>query len=74
MEKQGGDTAKDSPEAQQLRIEVAKVVRDEVSRLREELGLPPDKDDTAALAETWSKEPNKRRFKSPVDGSLINQH
>jgi monolysocardiolipin acyltransferase len=38
------------------------------------MGLAPEEDDTAALAETWSKEPNKRKFKSPVDGSLVNRH
>lgn len=61
-------------EAVQLRIAVAKAVRDEVEKLREGLGLPAEEDDSAALAETWSKEPNKRRFKSPVDGSLVNRH
>lgn len=71
--KKHGETA-DVPEVRQLRIAVAKTVRDEVTKLREEMGLPPDEDETAALAETWSKEPNKRRFKSPVDGSLVNQH
>lgn len=61
------------PEAIQLRVEVAKAVRDEVEKLRESLGLPAEEDDSAAIAETWSKEPNKRRFKSPVDGSLVNR-
>ena len=60
-------------EAIQLRIRVAKTVRDEVAKLRESIGLPPEEDETAALAETWSKEPNKRKFKSPVDGSLVNR-
>lgn len=60
-------------EAVQLRIQVAKSVRDEVSKLRESIGLPPEEDETAALADTWSKEPNKRKFKSPVDGSLVNR-
>ncbi|KAK2612961.1 Lyso-phosphatidylcholine acyltransferase [Conoideocrella luteorostrata] len=60
-------------EATQLRIQVAKSVRDEVAKLRESIGLPPEQDETAALADTWSKEPNKRRFRSPVDGSLINR-
>lgn len=63
----------DGQEAVQLRIEVAKAVRDEVEKLRESLGLPIEEDESAALAETWSKEPNKRRFKSPVDGSLVNR-
>lgn len=65
---------KHDPEAVQLRIEVAKSVRGEVEKLRESIGLPREEDETAALAETWSKEPNKRKFKSPVDGSLINRH
>ncbi|KID73081.1 Lysophosphatidylcholine acyltransferase [Metarhizium brunneum] len=60
-------------EAVQLRIQVAKSVRDEVAKLRESIGLPPEQDETAALASTWSKEPNKRKFKSPVDGSLVNR-
>ena len=61
-------------EAKQLRVEVAKAVRDEIEQLRVNIGLPPEKDETAALAETWSQEPNKRRFKSPVDGSMVNRH
>lgn len=73
-EKSDPETLKTSHEAQQLRIEVAKGVRDEVSKLREAMGLAPEEDETAALAETWEKEPNKRKFKSPVDGSLINRH
>ena len=61
-------------DAVQLRISVAKSVRDEIQKLRESAGFPREEDETAALAETWSKEPNKRRFKSPVDGSLVNRH
>lgn len=73
-EKNDGESLRDGHEAQQLRIEVAKAVRDEISKLRETMGLAPEEDETAALAETWEKEPNKRKFKSPVDGSLINRH
>lgn len=65
---------KDDPKAVQLRIEIAKSIRDEILKLRSSIGLPAEDDDTAALAETWSKEPNKRKFKSPVDGSLVNRH
>lgn len=68
------EALKDHPEVVQLRIDVAKSARDEVERLREKMGLPAEEDETAALADTWAKEPNKRKFKSPVDGSLINRH
>ncbi|PNY24241.1 Lysophosphatidylcholine acyltransferase [Tolypocladium capitatum] len=71
-----GDTEllKDDPEAVQLRIEVAMSVRGEIEKLREIIGFPCEEDEAAALAETWSKEPKKRKSKSPVDGSLINRH
>lgn len=65
---------RDGQEAVQLRIDVARAVRDEIGKLRESMGLKPEEDETAALAETWAKEPNKRKFRSPVDGSLINRH
>jgi monolysocardiolipin acyltransferase len=57
-------------EAVALRVEVAKRVRDEMERLRVRLGYPED-DPALGLAETWAKEPNKRDFKSNVDGSLV---
>lgn len=60
-------------EAVQLRIAVAKKVRDEIETLRESLGFPAEQDETAALAETWAKEPNQKKFRSPVDGSLVNR-
>lgn len=67
------DLLKNGTEAVQLRIRIAKSVRDEVGKLRESIGLPPEDDETAAFADTWLKEPNKRKFKSPVDGSLVNR-
>ncbi|RCI14122.1 hypothetical protein L249_7916 [Ophiocordyceps polyrhachis-furcata BCC 54312] len=72
----GSDTEslKQSPEAVGLRIEVAKSVRSQVETLRESIGLPREVDHTACLAESWSKDPNKRRYKSPVDGSCVNQY
>jgi monolysocardiolipin acyltransferase len=73
-EKASEEEKMNSLEAVQLRIDVAKAVRDEVLKLRESLGFPREQDETAALADTWSKEPNKRKFKSPVDGSLVNRH
>ncbi|KAK8031170.1 hypothetical protein PG990_000904 [Apiospora arundinis] len=58
-------------EAQALRIEVARRVRDEIEKLRVSLGYPED-DPKLGLAETWAKEPaDTRRFKSNVDGSLV---
>lgn len=73
-EKGGADLLRDDKEAVQLRISVAKAVRDEILRLRNTLGLPAEQDGTASLAETWAKEPQQRKFKSPVDGSLVNTH
>ncbi|KFA65399.1 hypothetical protein S40285_00411 [Stachybotrys chlorohalonatus IBT 40285] len=74
METGDPELVKNGPEAVQLRVEVAKSVRDEVEKLRVSLGFPPEEDEAAALAETWDKEPNKRKFRSPVDGSLVNRH
>ncbi|ETR97031.1 hypothetical protein M419DRAFT_92727 [Trichoderma reesei RUT C-30] len=75
VEKSGDpELLKNDPEAMQLRVDVAKAVRDEIQKLRLSMGFAPEEDETAALAETWSKEPNKRKFKSPVDGSLVNRH
>lgn len=73
-EKKTEEELRHGPEAVQLRTELAKAVRDEISKMRATLGLPKEEDETAALAETWDKEPNKRKFKSPVDGSLVNRH
>ncbi|ROT38850.1 tafazzin [Sodiomyces alkalinus F11] len=59
-------------EAIQLRIEVAETVRSAVAGLRGASGYPPD-DPTFALARTWQREPPQRRFKSPVDGSIVHK-
>lgn len=74
VEKGDPELLRDGQEAAQLRVEVAKAVRDEIEKLRESMGLAPEEDETAALAETWAKEPNKRKFKSPVDGSFVSRH
>lgn len=73
-EKKNTEELQHGPEAVQLRVELAKAVRDEILKMRATLGLPNEMDETSALAETWDKEPNKRKFKSPVDGSLVNRH
>ncbi|KAF3769898.1 hypothetical protein M406DRAFT_284375 [Cryphonectria parasitica EP155] len=62
------DELKYNKEAQEIRIEVARRVRDEVVKLRRSLGYP-DEDPSFGLAETWAKDP-KNTKKSPVDGSI----
>ncbi|KAK8046443.1 Bctaz1 [Apiospora saccharicola] len=65
------DELKYGAEAQALRIEVARRVRDEIEKLRVGRGYPED-DPKLGLAETWAKEPaDARRFKSNADGSLV---
>ncbi|OLN81616.1 Lysophosphatidylcholine acyltransferase [Colletotrichum chlorophyti] len=66
------ETLKDHPEAVQLRIEVAKTVRDMVQKLRLRAGYPQDAP-SLELAETWEREPKKKQFKSPVDDSLVHK-
>lgn len=62
------------PEAVRLRIEVAKTVRYEVEKLRQDLGFSPEKDDGAAFAETWADVPrNKRQYKTCVGGDRVNR-
>lgn len=64
------DELKYGREAEEIRIEVARRVRDEVLTLRRSLGYP-DEDPTKklGLAETWARSP-KGTKKSPVDGSI----
>ncbi|OHW96395.1 lysophospholipid acyltransferase [Colletotrichum incanum] len=66
------ESLKDHPEAIQLRIEVAKTVRDMVQKLRLRAGYPHD-DPAYALAETWERDPKKKQYKSPVDDSLVHK-
>lgn len=57
-------------EAEEIRIEVANRVRNEVLKLRKSLGYPDeDPKDKLGLAQTWAKDP-KTPKKSPVDGSI----
>lgn len=55
-----------------LRIEVASRVRDEVLKLRRQLGYP-EEDPAHGLAETWARDPKAKKYRSPVDDSLVNQ-
>lgn len=59
-------------EAVALRISVAATIREEVNRLREAAGHADD-DPSLAFAETWKTDPSKRRYMSPVDGSLVHR-
>ncbi|KAI1805801.1 hypothetical protein F4811DRAFT_560844 [Daldinia bambusicola] len=66
------DELKYGREAVDLRIEVARRVREEVAKVRRSMGYP-DEEPGFELAETWAREPNKDRFKSGVDDSLVNK-
>lgn len=65
---------RDGEEAREIRVEVAKRVRDEVMRLRSQLGYK-EANPSYGFAETWAKDPksSRKRYRSEVDGSLINQ-
>ncbi|KAI2470622.1 hypothetical protein F4781DRAFT_390019 [Annulohypoxylon bovei var. microspora] len=67
------DELKYGKEAVDLRIEVARRVRDEVLKVRRSLGYPDDDEPGFELAETWAREPSRDRFKSNVDDSLVNK-
>ncbi|KAI1453599.1 hypothetical protein F4805DRAFT_442798 [Annulohypoxylon moriforme] len=67
------DELKYGKEAVDLRIEVARRVREEVLKVRRSLGYPDDDEPGFELAETWAREPSKDRFKSNVDDSLVNK-
>lgn len=62
----------DGEEARRIRVEVAERVRDEVMKLRKSLGYG-DGEESFRYAETWAKDSKTKRYKSEVDGSLINQ-
>ncbi|OAA53379.1 tafazzin [Niveomyces insectorum RCEF 264] len=59
-------------EAQQLRIEASQRIRNEILKLRRRFGYP-EEDPALALAESWAEEPNKRRYRSRVDNSIVYQ-
>lgn len=66
------DELRDGPEAREIRIEVARRVRDEVMKLRRQMGYP-EGDPALGDAETWAKDKEGKRYRSAVDGSFINQ-
>lgn len=63
---------RDGSEAREIRIEVTRRVRREVMKLRQQLGYP-EGDPALEDAETWAKEKEGKKYRSAVDGSLINQ-
>ncbi|KAI0399589.1 acyltransferase [Xylaria palmicola] len=67
------DELKYGEKAVRLRIEVARRVREEVLKVRRSLGYPDEEPTGSELAETWTREPGKDKFKSNVDGSLVNK-
>ncbi|KAI1201286.1 acyltransferase [Nemania serpens] len=67
------DELKYGEEAMKLRIEVARRVREEVLRVRRGLGYPDDEPPGFELAETWRRELTEDKFRSNVDGSLVNK-
>jgi monolysocardiolipin acyltransferase len=69
------DELKYGKEAQEIRIEVARRMRDEILKLRRSLGGYPEPDPAFALAETWALDDDiaAKKYKSRVDGSNINQ-
>jgi monolysocardiolipin acyltransferase len=62
-------------EAQEIRIEVARRMREEILKVRRSLGRYPEPDPTFGLAETWRLDDDieAKKYKSRVDGSNINQ-
>ncbi|KAH6661375.1 hypothetical protein BKA67DRAFT_551004 [Truncatella angustata] len=64
------DELKYGREAVELRIEVARRVRDQIEKLRVGAGHA-EGDAKLGLAETWAKEPPTEAFPSSVDGSLV---
>ncbi|KAL2016287.1 hypothetical protein VTK56DRAFT_3915 [Thermocarpiscus australiensis] len=69
------DELKYGGEAQEIRIEVARRMREEILKVRRSLGGYPEPDPSFGLAETWAVDDDikAKKYKSRVDGSNINQ-
>ncbi|KAI1504268.1 hypothetical protein F5X99DRAFT_373066 [Biscogniauxia marginata] len=67
------DELKYGKEAVDLRIEVARRIRDEILKVRRSLGYLDEEPPGFELAETWAKESAKTKFKSNVDDSLVSK-
>ncbi|KAK3692945.1 hypothetical protein B0T22DRAFT_31592 [Podospora appendiculata] len=68
------DSLKHSQEAAEIRIEVARRMRDEVLKVRRSLGYP-EPDERLGSAETWAvdEQIKEKKYKSRANGSDINQ-
>lgn len=66
------DELKYGREAVDLRIEVARRVRDEIIKVRRGLGYE-DEEPGFELAETWAREPGTDKYKSNVDDGWVNK-
>ena len=64
-----------SKEANAIRIEVARRMREEILKVRKSLGGYPESDPKLGMAETWSADDEfgTKKYRSRVDGSEINQ-
>ena len=69
------DSLKYSKEAEDIRIEVARRMREEVAKVRSKLGGYPESDPKLGEAATWKADDDmkQKKYKSMVDGSDINQ-
>lgn len=69
------DELKYSEEAQKIRIECARRMREQVLKVRRELGGYEESDPTFGEASTWApdRKVKAEKYKSRVDGSEINQ-
>ncbi|KAK0623165.1 acyltransferase-like protein [Immersiella caudata] len=69
------ETLQYGPEAEAIRIEVARRMREEVLKVRRAMGGLPDSDPKLGDALTWAADGTvkEKKYKSRVDGSDINQ-
>jgi monolysocardiolipin acyltransferase len=69
------DELKYGKEAQEIRIEVALRMREEILKVRKSLGDYPQPEPAFGLAETWrlDEDIEAKKYKSRVDGSNISQ-
>jgi len=70
----GSEELKYGKEAEQIRIEVARRMRDEILKVRKKMGGFSEPDPRLGDANTWAADDFKeKKYRSKVDGSHINQ-